>query len=188
MTPPGSRVPDYLLVHRGVTRVRIRTERPCLNRLVAAGLTSVLALAGALLAVTRTASAVTTPAMLSCNSQRQVAPGHYVLACADANAQLSHQHWHGWGSKNAHATGQYVYNNCSPSCAAGSFVTDPATVTVSRIVATSHGKLYTRISVFYTGATSSGSDKEQLPTQPVSSTRCDRAAATGRPVPRRPRR
>ncbi len=56
-----------------------------------------------------------------------VEPAEIVLACADYNAILESLHWTGWTATSATAVGTFVYNDCTPNCAAGHFHHVPGT-------------------------------------------------------------
>jgi hypothetical protein len=83
--------------------------------------------AGALAASVASESAV----MVNCANQRQVRPAQFVLACADGNAYLSGLHWSTWRS-SAYGTGTWRINDCTPSCAGGTFRSFSALVTLWR--------------------------------------------------------
>jgi hypothetical protein len=61
----------------------------------------------------------------------QVRPRSIVLACADANAQLTHLHWSSFGGASASASGDEYVNDCIPYCAAGHFHSYPVTLVFS---------------------------------------------------------
>jgi hypothetical protein len=72
-----------------------------------------------------------------------------VLACADANTYFNAIHWSSWTSSSAKATATFVENNCAPTCAAGKFVKDPATLALSQPKPTKLGLLFSVISYSY---------------------------------------
>ena len=61
----------------------------------------------------------------------QVRPSSVVLACADANASFTHLHWSSFGGTTAHATGNYTFNDCTPTCVAGHVHSYPVVITFS---------------------------------------------------------
>jgi len=71
--------------------------------------------------------------MYNCTRGSVETPASFTLACGDANAALTHLQWSGWGQSTAHATGDLVEKDCTPNCAQGRNVQDPASVTVSTI-------------------------------------------------------
>jgi hypothetical protein len=79
---------------------------------------------------------------LSCSTKFGSEPTSYVLYCADANAMLSSLKWTAWGDATAYATGVAKWNDCTPTCAAGTWKQQPVTVWAWRI---ENGK-YTRLS------------------------------------------
>jgi hypothetical protein len=48
-------------------------------------------------------------------------PHTIVIACADANTEVTDLRWTSWGEASAVASGRYVWNDCTPNCAAGHF-------------------------------------------------------------------
>ena len=100
---------------------------------------------GYLLATTDKALPAATPVpsvLASCNvpgSLPSVKPATIVLACGDRNALLSNLVWSSWTPSAATATGVYVKNTCSPSCAQGTFVSRSASVRLDYPVRTGAG-------------------------------------------------
>jgi hypothetical protein len=70
------------------------------------------------------------PVTLSCQGRAQARPASMLLACADGNAGLTGLRWASWRG-TAQATGMFRVNDCTPSCAAGSFHRFPAQVTLA---------------------------------------------------------
>jgi hypothetical protein len=64
-------------------------------------------------------------------TRSQVRPASIVLACADANSSLTHLKWSSFGGSTARATGDYTYNDCTPTCVAGHFHSYPVTIVFS---------------------------------------------------------
>jgi hypothetical protein len=62
-----------------------------------------------------------------------VRPGTFVLACADGNAYVDKITWTGWGDAKTTGKGDFVENSCTPSCVAGKFWSEPATITLSKV-------------------------------------------------------
>jgi hypothetical protein len=60
-----------------------------------------------------------------------VRPATIILACADANVELTRLRWTSFGGSTARATGDYTYNGCMPDCAAGHFHSYPIAVVLS---------------------------------------------------------
>lgn len=89
-------------------------------------------------------------AVLSCSGHRVIKPASNVMSCADANSEWEHVHWSSWGPTSAHGVGELSFNDCVPSCVAGSFRTYHATVTLSRVEETArHGRLFTKADFSY---------------------------------------
>ncbi|HUY15963.1 MAG TPA: hypothetical protein VMV11_00230 [Acidimicrobiales bacterium] len=104
--------------------------------IVLAGLTTGLSIAQS------SASTNSVTMALSCSSKVGSEPTTYVLFCADANAMLSSLKWTDWGAATAYATGVAKWNDCTPTCAAGTWKHQPVTVWAWR---NENGK-YTRLS------------------------------------------
>jgi hypothetical protein len=76
-------------------------------------------------------------------SSPSVEPKVIILACADGGAVLQDIRWTSWTSTRATGLATFVYNDCSPSCAAGHFrkvagttvtLTDPVRGASGRLV------------------------------------------------------
>ena len=57
-------------------------------------------------------------------------PSSITITCGDANAAAIDLHWDMFGGTKAHGSGKFAYNDCKPSCAAGSGKTVPAAITL----------------------------------------------------------
>jgi hypothetical protein len=91
--------------------------------------------------------------VLNCLGQPQVRPGHFTLACADANDYLTGLAWKSWGPKLASATGVQALNDCVPYCAAGHFHRYRVNVVLWRPVPAGPGsQRYTSVTLLYPGA------------------------------------
>jgi hypothetical protein len=66
--------------------------------------------------------------LLPCTPDLSVKPSTYVVSCADANSEFTDLHWTDWGSQTAYATGEARWNDCTPTCVAGHWRSQPATV------------------------------------------------------------
>jgi hypothetical protein len=60
-------------------------------------------------------------------------PTQFVLACADANTFFDHITWTSWGGKIATGRGTLVANTCTPDCAAGKYVSEPAAIALGAL-------------------------------------------------------
>ena len=65
-------------------------------------------------------------------TRSQVRPTEVILRCADANAALVNLRWQDFGGATAHARGTYAFNDCSPSCVAGTVHSYPVALVFSR--------------------------------------------------------
>ena len=95
------------------------------------------------------------PVVVNCAMKGQTRPGTYILACGDGNGYVSKLQWASWGSSAAFATGSYVFNICTPSCAAGHYVSFPALAALWRAEAWSgHGsqRYFSRLTLILTGS------------------------------------
>lgn len=96
-----------------------------------------------------------------------VEPSTIILACADANARLTHLVWSTWTATTATATGDFTHNTCEPDCADGTFVSAPATVHLGYPIETGAGREFAMISFTYADPSSprgSTTDTEVAPT------------------------
>lgn len=66
-----------------------------------------------------------------CKQQSVTRPSQYTLACGDGTTSLNKLQWSNWGASTATATGVYETVVCSPSCAAGTEHSYPATVSLT---------------------------------------------------------
>lgn len=92
--------------------------------------------------------------VVNCTGQDQVRPASFVLTCADANDSLTGVHWVSWGSSEAFGSGTEQENTCTPSCAAGKFVSYPALVVLWRpepLPGHPGVKYFSRVTRIYTG-------------------------------------
>jgi hypothetical protein len=131
------------------------------SRIVAmSGIVACLALGAA--PVPAAAAGAHTRVISSCTKAR-FKPHRYVLACADANIQITHATYSSWSAGSAQGHGTFTYNTCTPSCAAGTFKHHPVTFVLRRVRSVGGVRLFTRMSVSYAGLT----ETFQLPTSPV---------------------
>ena len=73
-----------------------------------------------------------------------VQPVDHLLSCADANSGLSKLTWSSWTNASATGTGMYYWNDCEPSCAAGTDHQSTATVKLLRPRTQSGEVVFTR--------------------------------------------
>jgi hypothetical protein len=82
------------------------------------------------------ADVCTTPA-LTCtgsNSSGMTSEPTQIVTTADGSIYVKDISWSGWGTTTATGTGTLEVNNCNPSCATGTYMGYPATVTLSALV------------------------------------------------------
>jgi hypothetical protein len=97
------------------------------------------------------AAARSAPALLSCAGARLVRPGGtVVLACADANTEISKTHWHTWRAASATGTTDFGVNLCTPSCVASRMRFFPdSTIRLLGAERTRHGLVFSRAEITY---------------------------------------
>ncbi|MGC8511232.1 MAG: hypothetical protein ACP5PB_10230 [Acidimicrobiales bacterium] len=83
----------------------------------------------------------TAAGLYDCSSTLSVKPRTLVLSCADANTEITDVSWSNWGQSTAFATGTARWNDCTPSCAAGTWREEATTAWAYRVV----GGHYTRV-------------------------------------------
>jgi len=87
------------------------------------------------------------PAFAGCGAPA-VRPNSIVLACADGGQSLFQLHWSQWAADEAHATGKWWQNLCTPDCAAGHGVVAQVDVRLYRPRICYDGKLeFTRLTL-----------------------------------------
>lgn len=112
-----------------------------------------LAIAPAAAATTRDSrpAATTHTQVYSSCEKPTYKPRSYVLTCADAGIQIHAAHYSSWTRTIARGHGRYVYNTCTPSCAAGTFKHHPVSFLLTRVRTVKGTRLFTRITVNYAG-------------------------------------
>jgi len=94
-------------------------------------LTVLVVLAGAFMVISynqSTASGSSVKLLSPCQpTDLTVKPSTYIVSCADANSEFTDLHWTGWGGETAYATGEARWNDCTPTCVAGHWRSEPAT-------------------------------------------------------------
>lgn len=89
-------------------------------------------------------------------------PSTLVLACADANYELTRLAWRGWGAATATATAVARANDCTPNCAAGHFHSYHVRVTATQLRACGRARYYARLVLDYPGARPAGIAKRDV--------------------------
>jgi hypothetical protein len=77
-------------------------------------------------------------------------PGSLVLACADANYELSQIGWNTWAGAFARGIAEVRANNCKPNCAAGRFHSYRAQVIADKLTRCGSAKIYLRLTILFT--------------------------------------
>jgi hypothetical protein len=105
------------------------------------------------LALPVTASAAPALPKVSNCGEVSAKPTGLVLSCADATTALEMLKWSAWGASTARATGTFADNDCSPTCAAGTFNRYKANVTLSAPKTINGKKVFTKVRVVFPGIT-----------------------------------
>lgn len=107
--------------------------------------------AGSILVSAANHPAAATPAkILTCRGKTVVKPKNFVIACADANAQLTATHWASWTAWSATGTTKFALNLCKPYCAASKISFFPRSkVRLFAPVNAKHGRLFSKLTVSY---------------------------------------
>jgi hypothetical protein len=85
-----------------------------------------------------------------------VKPTSIVFACADAGLGADQLAWTSWNNASAAGTGEIYENNCTPNCAAGTFIKYPASFALSNRVNSVIGPLFSTLTASYTGTGPNG--------------------------------
>lgn len=64
--------------------------------------------------------------------QEKFKPAKITVSCVDGTVRVSKLEWTSWSSTEAHASGVYQVDRCSPSCASGRTRSFPVKITLSR--------------------------------------------------------
>jgi hypothetical protein len=76
-------------------------------------------------------------------------PTTIVIACADDGIGLQNLRWTAWSTTSAAGTGTLRLNLCTPDCANGTIAYYPASVTLSKVVDSADGPVFTLVSLTY---------------------------------------
>ena len=77
-----------------------------------------------------------------CTSSLVREPPSITASCADANSKVTDLTWTSWGNATAFATGTGAWNDCTPTCVAGTWKRETVTVWAWDL----NGDHYTRLS------------------------------------------
>ena len=101
-------------------------------------------------ATTNAAGAATPTRLLTCSGKLTTKPATYLLSCADANAGWTTMTWSAWNAGSATGHGVLRQNDCKPNCVSGKFINYRATVTLSKVIATTkYGALFSSATFHY---------------------------------------
>jgi hypothetical protein len=67
-------------------------------------------------------------------------PHKFVLACGDGSAIFKKAKWKSWGKHKAKGKGVLRLNNCTPSCAQGTFHNHKARIRLSKVLTCTTGR------------------------------------------------
>jgi len=86
----------------------------------------------------------------TCQGKEVVRPSNFIISCADAGARLTNTKWSSWTATGAVGETDFALNLCKPYCAASkiSYFAN-SKVTFSAPLMTSHGRLFSRLTVHY---------------------------------------
>ena len=97
-------------------------------------------------------------------------PKSIVVACADANNQLTRIKWHSYGTLAASGTATAKVNDCTPNCVSGKVKSYPAVVTLIRPKNCGKGVTqFTRLEETFTHSRPSGTSTRLTVSFPCSS-------------------
>jgi hypothetical protein len=89
---------------------------------------TVLALGFAVISVAQSRSSGASDTVPLICSKPAVKPATLIISCADANSEFTDLHWYGWGDATTYATGTARWNDCTPTCVAGTWRSNPVTI------------------------------------------------------------
>lgn len=69
--------------------------------------------------------------VLNCKHEPEVRPAEIVFFCGDGNGYVNDISWNSWETETASGSGTLNMNDCTPSCAGGTFVRTPVTIDIS---------------------------------------------------------
>ncbi len=95
-------------------------------------------------------------------NQASVKPTSIVLACGDGNTGTEDLVWTSWTQTDASATGEVWENNCIPDCADGTIEVYPASFSLSDVVTTTSGRVFSQMVAVYRGPGPQGKSSDQF--------------------------
>lgn len=119
-----------------------------MNRLLATVASGTLLLGLGLVVPAIALAAPSTPKVSNCG-ELSTKPTGIVLTCADANLALENLEWTKWNSGTAKGTGVYAYNDCEPTCVAGTFHRDRVNVQLMTPKAVNEVRVFTQAKITF---------------------------------------
>jgi hypothetical protein len=106
---------------------------------------TLLALGFAAISVAQSRSSGASDAVPLFCAKPAVKPVTLVISCADANSEFTGLHWYGWGDATTYATGTARWNDCTPTCVAGTWRSNPVTIWAWDLQDKEGHTLYTKV-------------------------------------------
>jgi hypothetical protein len=91
-----------------------------------------------------------------------IKPTSIVLACADDGIRVEDVSWTSWMATTANGAGTIWENDCTPSCADGTFHYYPASITLSGVKSSIEGPVFSQLVANYEGQRPNGMATEQF--------------------------
>ena len=108
-----------------------RHPRPRLRMMLAAGLMAAAATAAGAVLAGPASAASSQVVLVNCTGAGQVRPAGYDIGCMPSNELVTGLRWTSWSSA-AFGSGILKVNNCTPTCAQGTYVKYPILVVLWR--------------------------------------------------------
>ncbi|MCL2395404.1 MAG: DUF4232 domain-containing protein [Acidimicrobiaceae bacterium] len=101
-------------------------------------------------------------------------PTQIIMACGDGGEVFQGLSWTSWGASSASGTGQLSVNDCTPYCAAGTFHQFQASVTLTSVINSIKGPVFSVVNVIYPngGPNGEASGTFSLPVPPIPTPTC----------------
>ena len=108
------------------------------------------------------------------NTAVSVKPFTIFLACGDGGILFENLSWTNWTTSSAAGAGQLSQNDCTPDCAQGTFHQYMASLTLTTVLASINGPVFSVAAVTYPdgGPGGKASDQFSLPVPPPPSPSC----------------
>jgi hypothetical protein len=95
-----------------------------------------------------------TTVLMDCLGKAVTRPSSFMIACADGGQYLSRLRWASWTRGLASGTGNFTFNTCTPSCAAGKFITSKVIAVLWHVAGVPHRhslRQFSMMTVIYSG-------------------------------------